>query len=84
MKQYSLVTIECNDLQSYVEDQQPSSLFCFYISIGHFQFCIWFLLGELFALRRIVEFWGCHLVAFQHAVGYYLSGTSLKDAELLA
>lgn len=27
MKQYPLVTIECNDLQSYVQDQQPSSFF---------------------------------------------------------
>lgn len=41
-----------------------------------------FLLGELLALRRTVECWGCHLAAFQHAV--VLSGSSLKDAELLA
>lgn len=65
MKQYSLVTIECNHLQSYVQDQQPSSFFLiiflkvFFVFISLlaiFSFVTEvFLLGELLALRRIVE-----------------------------
>lgn len=42
------------------------------------------LLGRLLALRRIVGWWCCHLMACRHTVGHRLSGTSLRDQPRLS